>query len=239
MATDGGLMTSAIRYVPLLGYAMGFVTVPVVRAVRNRLMNRAISERNRNRAAWARALSGSDLPNMDETPPGTTDALPNMVTTAMTRAVGEAAGDADAAYSPEERRGLLAFLRRKVKAKRQAALPACKCSPRRPRSRCSPQVKAKRQAALALAPKLRRFMRAPPTPEGARDGAGGGKGGSQGQGAPTGMGGGAVPGASTTFSTSRSVDENAAAIGDPFDEFDRRLGQRPDKQPDKRPGAGL
>ena len=213
MATDGGLMTSAIRYVPLLGYAMGFVTVPVVRAVRNRLMNRAISERNRNRAAWARALSGSDLPNMDETPPGTTDALPNMVTTAMTRAVGEAAGDADAAYSPEERRGLLAFLRRKVKAKRQAA--------------------------LALAPKLRRFMRAPPTPEGARDGAGGGKGGSQGQGAPTGMGGGAVPGASSTFSTSRSVDENAAAIGDPFDEFDRRLGQRPDKQPDKRPGAGL
>ena len=28
------------------------------RAVRNRLMNRAISERNRNRAAWARAISG-------------------------------------------------------------------------------------------------------------------------------------------------------------------------------------
>lgn len=52
-------MTSAIRYVPpLLGYATGFVAVLVVRAVRNRLMNRAISERNRNRAAWARAISG-------------------------------------------------------------------------------------------------------------------------------------------------------------------------------------
>ena len=80
-------------------------------------------------------------------------------------------------------------------------------------------MKAKRQAALALAPKLRNFMRAPATP-GARDGAGGGKGGGQGR------------GASTTFSTSRSVDENAAAVGDPFDDFDRRLGKRPDKQPD-------
>ena len=111
-------MTIAIRYVPLLVYAAGFVTVPVVRAVRNRLVNRAISERNRNRAAWARALlgSGSDLPNMDEAPPGatTTDALPNVVTTAMTRAGMEAGEEADAAYSPEERRGLLAFLRRKV-----------------------------------------------------------------------------------------------------------------------------
>ena len=111
-------MTIAIRYVPLLVYAAGFVTVPVVRAVRNRLVNRAISERNRNRAAWARALlgSGSDLPSMDEAPPGatTTDALPNAVTTAMTRAGMEAAEEADAAYSPEERRGLLAFLRRKV-----------------------------------------------------------------------------------------------------------------------------
>jgi len=114
-------MTIAIRYVPLLVYAAGFVTVPVVRAVRNRLVNRAISERNRNRAAWARALlgSGSDLPSMDEAPPGatTTDALPNAVTTAMTamtRAGMEAGEEADAAYSPEERRGLLAFLRRKV-----------------------------------------------------------------------------------------------------------------------------
>jgi hypothetical protein len=181
-------------YVPLLVYAAGFVTVPVVRAVRNRLVNRAISERNRNRAAWARALlgSGSDLPSMGEAPPGatTTDALPNAVTTAMTRAGMEAGEEADAAYSPEERRGLLAFLRRKVKAKRQAA--------------------------LALAPKLRNFMRAPATPESARDG----KGGRQGM------------GASTTFSTSRSVDENAAAVGDPFDDFDRRLGKRPDKQPD-------
>ena len=83
-------MTIAIRYVPLLVYAAGFVTVPVVRAVRNRLVNRAISERNRNRAAWARALlgSGSDLPSMGEAPPGatTTDAQPNAVTTAMTRA---------------------------------------------------------------------------------------------------------------------------------------------------------
>ena len=106
-------MTIAIRYVPLLVYAAGFVTVPVVRAVRNRLVNRAISERNRNRAAWARALlgSGSDLPNMDEAPT-TTDALPNVV--AMTRAGMEAGEEADAAYSPEERRGLLAFLRRKV-----------------------------------------------------------------------------------------------------------------------------
>ena len=113
-------MTIAIRYVPLLVYAAGFVTVPVVRAVRNRLMNRAISERNRNRAAWARALlgSGSDLPNMDEAPPGatTTDALPNAVTTATTRAGMEAGEEADAAYSPEERRGLLALLRRKVMA---------------------------------------------------------------------------------------------------------------------------
>ena len=108
-------MTIAIRYVPLLVYAAGFVTVPVVRAVRNRLVNRAISERNRNRAAWARALlgSGSDLPNMDKAPT-TTDALPNVVTTAMTRAGMEAGEEADAAYSPEERRGLLAFLRRKV-----------------------------------------------------------------------------------------------------------------------------
>ena len=77
-------------------------------------------------------------------------------------------------------------------------------------------MKAKRQAALALAPKLRNFMRAPATPESARDG----KAGRQGM------------GASTTFSTSRSVDENAAAVGDPFDDFDRRLGKRPDKQPD-------
>jgi hypothetical protein len=108
-------MTIAIRYVPLLVYAAGFVTVPVVRAVRNRLVNRAISERNRNRAAWARALlgSGSDLPSMGAT---TTDALPNAVTTAMTRAGMEAGEEADAAYSPEERRGLLALLRRKVMA---------------------------------------------------------------------------------------------------------------------------
>ena len=170
---SAGPMIGLLRriYVPLLAYATGFVAVPAVRAVRRRRTNAQIAARNRRRVDWARAVSGSEGPLVEAT--------------AIAAAVDDDGDEGDAAYSPEDRRGLRQALRSKLQQKLRAA--------------------------RALAPSLRRFRR------GTADSTTG-----------------STPGASSaTFSTARSLDENAAAAGEGglsegFDDFDRRLGLTPD-----------